>query len=151
LLARTPRSADAGREDNYQKVVKSFAVLACSALIRINVKKPEAERLIANHITMGKFLPPKEPDQSAAGPRSISNWRKRYERGDLPPLILPSRQFLELFPKGSIGNPQRVLELLKVYLKGAKAIREGGGGFRVLRPADLRHLRRSQQKPRPIS
>ena len=146
VLTRTPRSADAGREDTYQRVVKSFAVLAWSALIRSRVKNSEAGRLVADHLTRGKFLPLKERDQSAASARTIYNWRKRYENGDLPPLILPSRYFSELFPAGSKANPKRILKLLNKYLKGAKAIRDAGGGFRVLRPADLRYLPGSQQK-----
>jgi hypothetical protein len=150
LLARTPRSADASREDTYQKVVKSYAVLAWAALIRVGVGKGRADRLIVDQLTKGKFLPPKRRDQSAASTRSLLTWRRRYEDGDLPPLILPSRQFLELFPVGSRGNPKRVLDLLKIYLNGAKADRDGGRGFRVLRPADLRHLRGSQQKTTPI-
>jgi hypothetical protein len=151
LLARTPRSAHAGREDTYQRLVKSFAVVGWAALIRVGVGKGEADRLIVKQLTKGKFLPPKNPDQSAASTRSLLTWRKKYAAGDLPPLILPSRRFLRLFPAGSKADTKRVLELLKVYLDGAKATRDGGGGFRVLRPADLRHLRGSQDEPRPVS
>src|SRR5262249_37482769 len=117
----------------------------------INVGKGDADRLIVGQLTKGKFLPPKNPNQSAASTRSLLNWRKKYDDGDLPPLILPSRQFSELFPSGFKGNPKDVLDLLKHYLKGAKANRDAGGGFRVLRPADLRHLRGSQRKPSPVS
>ena len=142
-LMRTPRPPDAGRENTYQRVVKSFSVLTWAALVRIGLGKGDAARLIVNHLSKGKFLPPKQPNQSSAGTRSISNWIKRYEAGDLPPLILPSKQFLEVFPVGCKTNPKRVLELLGAYLKGVKAHRLAGGGFRVLRPAELRHFHRN--------
>ena len=149
VLTRTLRSVDAGREDTYQRVVKSFAVLGWSALVRIGVKKGDADRLIGSQLTEGKFLAAKTHGPGAASTHTLLNWRKRYEQGDLPPLILPSRHFLELFPAGSKADPNRVVRLVREYLKGAKAIRDAGGGFRVLRPADLRNLRDSQQKPSP--
>jgi len=151
LLTRTPRSPGVGREDSYERVVKSLAVIGWSTLVRIDLNKGDADRLILAQLTKGKFLPLKGRDQSAASPRSLLNWRKRYAAGDLPPLIPPSRYFLELFPAGSKADPKRVLELLKQYLKAAKATRDAGGGFRVLRPASLRHLRNSQRTPSSVS
>jgi hypothetical protein len=140
-LTRRARSANAPRETTCQKVVKATSVLAWAALVRIGLSKGDAARDIASHLSKGRFLPPKQPDQNSASARSILNWVRRYEAGHLPPRIFESLDFLERFPLGSKADPKHVFKLFTAYLNAYKSKLLSGGGFRILEPAVVKTLR----------
>ena len=137
-LIRRRRTAKEPRETTYQKLVKALSVLAWAALVRIGVKKGDAARMIAKHLTNGKFLAENPEDQKSTVARSILNWVKRYEFGYLPPLVRVSVEFSKRFTCDCKTDPKRVLELFTKELIGLREIFSSGASVRILEPAARR-------------
>jgi hypothetical protein len=125
-LLRVNRSPEKRREDRYAKCVKTWCAIACSVLIAMELPKGAAAEKIASIINKHKLLPSKISGTSIVA-RSVINWMRRWEDGDLVFLGDADTEFhksFDYFDKGhKAAARQKVLEILTERLIERKKYR----------------------------